>query len=180
MGRWTTAEIFEGLSNAEALQGRVHWVQHLPFGGRPGHHYVLRRHRRAPTDAELARTSQQSHNAEVALTRVNDTYIVFVGNTHVATATLWIPRVQDGIESFRWLAHTHPLEQEDAGETVRHGPSPDDRRALSRVKDRWGQTESKVIVCRRGRVERVVPFGPEEDDAGGGRRGGRIWTPDPD
>lgn len=179
MSRWTTDEILEGLGNSpDIASGRVHAVAHVPFAGQAGHHYVLRGHRE-PSDRDLARTSRQSHHSEVALTRINDTYILYVGNTHIAIATLWIPRLQEGIESFEWIAHTHPLEQEDALEGVARGPTPADRRALRQVHTRWGQESSRVVVCRAGSVVgEPVTFRVSDEDDPLTRPGRGIWTPD--
>lgn len=137
---------------------RVHRVGIPHFAGRPGHHYFVGRR---PSNAELARMSQHSGNAEVALIRINRTHIVNVGNQGIANAALFVPPRQDGVESFEWIAHTHPLEMESEYEHVSHGGTRADFDALERIHRIWGQRATVVVVCRRGRVVSVVTIRPE-------------------
>jgi hypothetical protein len=179
VSRCTDRDIFESyVNNPRVGQRLVQWQPRMPFAGRCGHYYFIRPCRRAPTNDDLARITRNSHNAEATLTRINDTYIVHIGNRGVATASLMIPSRQDGIEEFQWIAHTHPLEQEDAYQRIARGPTAADRETLRILSSRWGQTESLVIVCRRGRVETCVPFRVEPSETAG--TGGRLWTPSRD
>lgn len=136
----------------------VHRVGIPHFAGRPGHHYFVGRR---PSNVELARMSQHSGNAEVQLVRINQTHIVNVGNRGTANVALFVPPPQDGIESFEWIAHTHPLEMENVYESVAFGGTNEDFQGLGRVHRMWGQHESTVVVCRHGRVVRVVTIRPE-------------------
>ena len=139
-------------------EDHVHKVGIPHFTGRPGHHYFVRRR---PTNQDLARMSHHSRNAEVVLIRINHTFIVNVGNPGVANAALFMPQHQDGIESFEWIAHTHPLEQESVYDRVAHGGTSADYEAIARAHTRWGQAETTVVVCQRGRVVTEVIIRPE-------------------
>ena len=143
---------------------RVHRVGIPHFTGHAGHHYFVGRR---PTNVDLARMSQLSGNAEVVLIRINRTHIVNVGNPGIANAALFMPPRQDGIESFEWIAHTHPLEMESVYEDVAYGGTSKDYEAIATVHAAWGQVETTVVVCRRGRVVRAVtirPDTPEQPD----------------
>jgi hypothetical protein len=176
MSRWTPDEIFEGYANHPRYRGIVHWQQRVPFRGVPGHLYFLRR-RRPPGDADLAGVSHRSQNAEAALMRINDVYTIKLGSAGIAHASLHVPPRQDGIEEFELLAHTHPLELENAYERIARGPSRGDWSALESLSSRWGQRQSAIIVCRRGRVVASVPFRVEDADP---LAAGRLWAPDRD
>ena len=154
MSRATIEEIFAAYV-AEYGQRRVRRSGAVTFVGQPGHYYFVPR---ALNNRELARLTSRSGSAEVTLTRVNSAHIVHIGNRGVATATLTVPRRGDGIEEFRWIAHTHPLEQEDNYQMIARGPTAQDRLVLRRVYEQWEQTESTVVVCRGGGIERVVQF----------------------
>lgn len=125
------------------------------FASAPGHHHFVAR---AYRPRELAQITAHSGHAEVTLVRINRTHIISIGNRHFATATLIMPARSDIITSFEWIAHTHPLEQGNEEQSVSHGATEADRAALARVHERFGQTESKVIVCRGGRVLHIRPF----------------------
>lgn len=156
MSRATTDEIFSSYNTT--YQGRVHRQHHVPFGGAAGHIYFVR-HR--PTNQQLAKISQGSRNAEVASYRINDAFILTIGNTGVASGTLIVPAASArsaGVEEVEWIAHTHPLEQESDYESVAQGATETDRTALRIMNGRWGQTSSVVVVCRRGRVVRTEEF----------------------
>jgi hypothetical protein len=153
----TTDELFATYV-ARFGEERVHRAGIPHFAGRPGHHYFVGRR---PTNVELARMSHHSGPAEVSLIRINRTFIVNVGNRGIPNAALFMPERVDGVESFEWIAHTHPLEMENAYHSVAHGGTREDREALERVHRRWGQIESTVVVCRAGRLVRAVPFRPD-------------------
>ena len=158
MTRLTVNDIFESYV---ILYGEDHVHQQVdtPFRGQPGHYYFVGRR---VSNEHLAQISFRSRHAEAALIKMNDAYIVSIGNTGVATATIVVPAQaarQQGIEEYRWIAHTHPLEQESADQGVARGPTGADFEALEQLHHRgWGQNESVVIVCRGGRVIEVVPF----------------------
>jgi hypothetical protein len=176
MSRWTAEEIFEAYVGTLADGVNIiHWQTGVPFVGQFGHHYFLRHRHRALRSIELAKISAHSGNAEAALCRVNNTYIVTIGAHREAVATMQIPSRQEGIEEFEWIAHTHPLEQENREIRVPRGSSRQDYDALGRAFHLWGQSESVVIVCRGGRVveEVLFRFVPEVDT-----RPGHLWTPD--
>jgi len=176
---WNAAQLAEAYGNSPELHGRVHLVNHVPRSARPGHLYVLGGVRRQPTFEQLARLSQHSRHAEAALYQINGVYLIQMGPAGVAVVTVFIPRRQDGIESARWIAHTHPLEQENWQQGIAHGPTDADRLALGAMNRSWGQSESTLLVCRRGRIERTVEFTLEQDDAASAFSGGQLWTPDP-
>lgn len=173
MSRWTNEEIFESYVNAFGAR-RVHWQRRIPFSGQVGHYYFLRRRTPASFE-EMARITRLSSNAEVTLTRINSAYIIHIGNPRIATAVLSVPYVQEGIEEFQWIAHTHPLEQENEYQMIARGPTDADRLALTIVAERWNQNESTVIVCQGGRVINTVVFRVETNEV---LPGGEIWTPD--
>ena len=158
MTRLTVNDIFESYLSSYG-DDRVHRQADSPFRGHPGHFYFVGRR---VSNEHLAQISFRSHHAEAALIKMNDAYIVSIGNTGVATATIVVPAQaarQRGIEEYRWIVHTHPLEQESADQGVARGPTGADFEALEQLQRRgWGQSESVVIVCRGGRVIDVVPF----------------------
>lgn len=155
MSRFTVEEIFESYQT-QFQQERVHRQESLPFRGRPGHYYFVNRR---PTYEDLAQISFRSSHAEAALIKINDAYIVKIGNTGVANAAIRVPTQQDGIEDYQWIAHTHPLEQENHQQRVARGPTAADRIALREINSRgWDQTGSTVIICRGGRVVDTVTF----------------------
>ena len=171
----TAQELFDGIGASERFAGRVHWARTLPLAGTPGHLYFFRR-ARAISSVDLAATSQSCGNVEVCLMRMDGTPILYVGSRGMAVATVFVPPTDAGIERFEWVAHTHPLEMATPEEGVAQGPTPADRTALETIHDRWGQTESTVVVCRGGRVVREVSFRIERDlrtPLGTGR----LWTP---
>ena len=173
----TAQELYDGIGAAEEFSGRIHWATGVPLAGTPGHLYFFRR-RLAINSAELAMTSHRSGGVEACLMRMDGTPIIYIGSRGIATATVFVPPTDIGIESFEWVAHTHPLEMESAEEGIARGPTGADRRALERIHERWGQTESTVVVCRRGRVVEEVTFRIERDlrlPPGTGR----LWTPGP-
>jgi hypothetical protein len=154
---------------------RVHRrTTRTPFAGSPGHHYFVPRRL---TSAVLAQTTLRSRNAEVSMVAINGhTHVVSVGNPGVATATLIVPARSSDIASFEWIAHTHPLEQENQYQGVARGPTDADFRALNEVASRFGSAGSVVIVCRGGRVVNEVEFHSEPQVRS---PSGRIWTPGP-
>lgn len=160
MSRWSNEDIFEGYVGVYG-EDRIHWQRAIPFSGRVGHYYFFRRRRRRISFEDMARITRLSNNAEVTQIRINSAYIIHIGNVAVATATLTVPARQDGIEEYEWIAHTHPLEQENDYQMIARGPTPADRLALTIVSERWGQNESTVLVCRGGWVEREVTFRPD-------------------
>jgi hypothetical protein len=162
MSRWTTDDLYEAYSNSEQFEGRIHLRRNLHIRGISGHMYILTVTRQ-PSYAVLAQISRNSGNAEVNLTRINDTFMINIGSVSMATATVFNPTIQDGIEEFRWIAHTHPLEQADSYEGVSWGATEADRVALRAIFQRWRQTESDVVVCRNGRVERTSTFRISDD-----------------
>ncbi len=124
--------------------------------GQGGHYYVVTRQ---PSHVQLARITNNSGDREVNLMRINDTYMIYVGAG--ATMTLFMPSLGGGIEEVVWIAHTHPLERETADAAIARGATPADWAVLRRIfEDRGGRTEvtSRVILCRDGAVEEVVPF----------------------
>lgn len=180
MAEWTPEEIFAFYANdREVGPDRVHWQRSIPFPGRPGHFYFLSRRPRPPSHRDLARITAHSGHPEVVLMRINSTYVVSIGNRGVANATVRIPPRLDGIDSFTLLAHTHPLEMENKYEGVARGPTNADFTMIGILSNRWDQTDSTVVVCRGGHVERVVSYRPEPDEAGR-RPDGRLWTPSSD
>ena len=158
MTRLTVNDIFESYVSSYG-DDHVHRQAGTPFRGLPGHFYFVDRR---VSNEHLAQISFRSRHAEAALIKMNDAYIVSIGNTGVATATIVVPAQvarQQGIEEYRWIAHTHPLEQESADQGVARGPTGADFEALEQLHRRgWGQSESVVIVCRGGRVIKVVLF----------------------
>ncbi len=171
----TAQELYDGIGASERFSGRIHWATDVPFAGTPGHLYVFRRRRRI-TSAHLAAITHRSGDVEVCLMRMDGIPMIYIGSRGMAVATVFVPPTDIGIESYEWVAHTHPLEMETPYEGVAHGATPADRRALETIHERWGQTESTVIVCRRGRVEREAPFAIEYDGrTPAGTR--RLWTP---
>ncbi len=158
MTRLTVNDIFESYVSRYG-DDRVHRQADTPFRGHPGHHYFVGRRVR---NEHLAQISFRSRHAEAALIKMNDAYIVSIGNTGVATAIIAVPAQaarQQGIEEYRWIAHTHPLDQESADQGVARGPTGADFEALEQLHRRgWGQSESVVVICRGGRVIEVVPF----------------------
>ncbi|MCP4433600.1 MAG: hypothetical protein GY806_21690, partial [Gammaproteobacteria bacterium] len=113
MTRLTVNDIFESYVSRYG-DDRVHRQAETPFRGHPGHHYFVGRRVR---NEHLAQISFRSRHAEAALIKMNDAYIVSIGNTGVATAIIAVPAQaarQQGIEEYRWIAHTHPLDQESA------------------------------------------------------------------
>ncbi|NLI82385.1 MAG: hypothetical protein GX443_11990 [Deltaproteobacteria bacterium] len=143
--------------------GRVHRQSTVPFSGSFGHYYFLSIF---PTFENLAQITDQSQRAEVTLFQINNAYVIYVGNPHYATATFAIP-VRDPehrIVSFRWIAHTHPLDAAHRDEMISHGPTQSDLDALRTISARWGQSDSQIILCRGGRVERTVSFSLPPDE----------------
>ena len=169
MTRLTVNDIFESYLSSYG-EDRVHRQARTPFRGYPGHHYFVGRR---VSNEHLARISFRSQHAEAALVKMNDAYIVSIGNTGVATALIVVPPQaarQQGIEEYRWIAHTHPLDQESADQGVARGPTGVDYEALEQLHRRgWGQSESVVIVCRGGRVIEVIPFRREPPALNQGR-----------
>jgi len=90
-----------------------------------------------------------------------------------------VPPRDVGIERFEWLAHTHPLEMASDHASVSRGATAQDRIALERIHEVWGQTRSTVVVCRGGRVEQLVDFRIERDQRSPYGRDGELWTPSP-
>lgn len=177
----STREIYDALAANRRYTGRVHLRRNLNIAGQPGHIYILRRRNR-PDNRALANITLRSANAEVTLSRINDTFLISIGNPQVATVTLFVPPQQEGIEDFEWIAHTHPLAQENVYQRVIRGPSEADRRALRLVHQRWGQTSSVVVVVdRNGNVASDTRFDLSADQPPNrrNRRGGGIWTPGP-
>lgn len=158
MSRLTVDEIFVSYVSRYG-QDRVHRQTRTPFRGQPGHHYFVGG--RVPNE-HLAQITYRSRNAEAALIKMNDAYIVSIGNVGVANARIAVPPQaarQQGLEEYRWIAHTHPLEQENEYQGVARGPTGTDFEALERIHGRgWRQEESEVVVCRGGRVIEVVTF----------------------
>lgn len=151
MTRASTQEIIE----AYRQRASVHVESRLSFHGMPGHYYVVPR---APTDTQMAQITQRCGNAEVTYMRINDAHLLYVGARGFATATFLIPSRGEGIEEFHWVVHTHPLDQANQDQAIAEGPTNRDFEALDQVNRSWGQSESRVIVCRRGRIIRVVSF----------------------
>jgi hypothetical protein len=171
----TAAELFDGIGASDRFSGRVHWVSGMPFAGTPGHLYFFRQ-RRSVSSANLAAISHRSGDVEVCLMRMDGIPIIYIGSRGIAVATVFVPPTDIGIDTYEWVAHTHPLEMETPYEGVAEGPTRADRQALETIHERWGQTQSTVVVCRGGRVEREVTFSIERD----GRtppHTGRLWTP---
>jgi hypothetical protein len=171
----TAQELFDAIGRSARFRGKVHWARSVPLTGTPLHLYFITGRRRI-TSAHLAATSQRSGNVEVCLMRMDGTAIVYIGGRGVAAATVFVPPADVGIERFEWVAHTHPQEMATREEGVSSGPTLADRAALEIIHDRWGQTQSTMIVCRRGRVVREVTFRIERDlrvPTGTGR----LWAP---
>ena len=155
MPRLSVNDIFESYI-ARYGQDHVHQQPRTPFSGRAGHHYFVNRR---VSNEHLARITSLSGNAEATLLRMNDAYIVSIGNTGVATATIAVPPRNQGIDIYLWIAHTHPLEQEDRYQRIARGPTDSDHIALSQINRRgWEQNESLIIVCRGGRIVEIVNF----------------------
>jgi len=155
MTRLTVNEIFGSYVNRYG-QDHVHEQSDIPFSGRPGHHYFVNRR---VSNEHLAQITYRSRNAETALIRMNDAYIVSIGNIGVATAQISVPARHRDIDVYRWISHTHPLDQESRHQRIVRGPTRHDYIALDQIHRRgWGQNDSIVVVCRRGRVVRVVRF----------------------
>lgn len=168
-------ELYDGIGASERFAGRMHWASGVPFAGTPGHLYVFRTRRRI-TSANLAAITHRSGDVEVCLMRMDGVPMVYIGSRGIAVATVFVPPTGIGIDRFEWVAHTHPLEMESAEEGVARGATRADRDALEAIHSRWGQTESTVIVCRRGRVERETTFSIERDiRTPPGTR--RLWAP---
>lgn len=167
----TNQELFESFE--AQFPGRVHRrASQTAFAGRPGHHYFLPAR---PSAEQLAGTTSRSRGAEASLVLINGhTHVVSIGNPGVATATLIVPARSAAITSYQWIAHTHPLEQENAYQGVARGPTPADYAALNEVSRRFGPAASTVILCRGGSVVEEVEFRSEAPSA---TRPGRIWTP---
>ncbi|VAW63163.1 hypothetical protein MNBD_GAMMA11-783 [hydrothermal vent metagenome] len=158
MSRLTVDEIFESYVHRYS-QGCVHRQSNTPFAGRPGHHYFVNGR---VSNEHLAQITSRSSDAEAVLIKMNDACIVSIGNTGVATAQITVPPQDQGIEEYRWIAHTHPLEQENRYQGVARGPTTHDYAALNQLDARgWRQNESLVIVCRSARVVDVVRFESE-------------------
>ena len=140
MTRLTVNVIFESYVSRYG-DDHVHRQAGTPFRGHPGHHYFVDRR---VSNEHLAQISFRSRHAEAALIKMNDAYIVSIGNTGVATATIVVPAQaarQQGIEEYRWIAHTHPLEQESADQGVARGPTGTDFEALEQLHRRgWDRT----------------------------------------
>lgn len=171
----TAEELFEGYQNSDRVgPNRVHWQDRVPFSGHSGHYYFLRGLTSDVTPAHLAAITSMSGNAEVTLFRINRTYIIYVGNRGIASATFFTPRRQPGITSFRWLYHTHPQEMESAYDRAISNASDDDRAALERFYRTWGQSKSHVVVCRGGEVEEVNEFEIEDTSR---EPDGSLWSP---
>jgi len=171
----TAEELFEGIGASERFSGRMHWATGVPFAGVSGHLYIFRR-RRSISSAELAAITHRSGDIEVCLMRMDGFPLIYIGSRAMAVATVFVPPVDVGIETYEWVAHTHPLEMETPYEGVALGPTRADRQALETIHERWGQTESTVIICRGGRVDREVTFGIERDMRTPPGTG-RLWTP---
>jgi hypothetical protein len=158
MSRLTVDEIFESYVNRYG-QDRVHRQARTPFRGQPGHHYFVGRR---VSNEHLAQISDRSRHAEAALVQMNDAYIVSIGNVGIANAPIAIPpraARRQGLEEFRWIAHTHPLEQENRYQSVARGATGADYDALEEIYRRgWGEEQSEVIICRGGRIIEVKPF----------------------
>jgi hypothetical protein len=118
----TAQELFDGIGASERFSGRVHWASGVPFAGTPGHLYLFRR-RREISFADLAAIAQSCGNVEVCLMRMDGIPMIYVGSRSMAIATVFVPPRDIGIESFEWVAHTHPLEMETPEEGVAHGPT---------------------------------------------------------
>lgn len=144
------------ISMRHSMSGRVHRQARVPFSGLPSHHYFVD-HR--VSNEHLAQITHQSHNAEVALVRINDAFVVTIGSPYMAGGTVIVPQRNQGITTYCWIAHTHPLEQASRYDRVIGGPTIDDRTVLDTIYSRgFGQFESVIINCRAGSVVRVVRF----------------------
>ena len=175
---WTAAELFEFYARSPNIgRNRVRWQRRVPFAGRPGIYYFLAGRDQPLSPEEMAAITRLSHYPEVVLLRLNTTYVVYIGNRGVANASFFIPIRQQGMSEFRWISHTHPLEQESTEQGIARGPTNQDFETLKRLKRMWGQQESTVIVCRRGRVEEVVEFQPEPERLD---PFADLWTPSTD
>lgn len=174
----STRELMEGIGASERFRDRVHLVRALPFSGQSGHLYFSALPG-AISPAMLARITQQSGNAEVCLMRMDDTRVMYIGVRGFAVANVFVPPRDMGIERFEWLAHTHPLEMSNDHARVSEGPTAEDRIALERIHEIWGQTQSTVVVCRGGQVERLVEFRIERDQRSPYGSDGTLWTPEP-
>lgn len=170
-------ELFDGIRASERFSNSVHWASNVPFSGSPGHLYIFREQDRSISWADLAAITNRSGNIEVCLMRMDGIPMIYIGSRRIAIATVFVPPVDIGIESYEWVAHTHPLEMESSEEGVARGPTPEDRRALVMIHERWGQTESTVIICRGGSVERAVRFRIENDTRTPPGTG-RLWRPE--
>lgn len=174
----STTELMEAIGASERFRDRVHLVRSVPFSGRSGHMYFYAR--RGPVSpVMLARITQQSGNAEVCLMRMDSTRVIYIGVRGFAVANVFVPPRDVGIERFEWLAHTHPLEMASDHASVSRGATAQDRIALERIHEVWGQTRSTVVVCRGGRVEQLVDFRIERDQRSPYGRDGELWTPSP-
>ena len=178
MSKLAPNEIFD-IFNA-TYPGRVHQQHHVPFGGAAGHIYFVLT---CPTYQQLAQITPRSRNAEVGCYRINDAYILTIGNTGVASGRVIVPDESGrraGIEEVEWIAHTHPLEQRSHDEAIAEGAGRADRAGLRRLTSLWRQERSVVVVCRGGRVVRdgIKEFTgvdwPSERSPDG-----RLWTPEP-
>ncbi len=134
---------------------RVHRVTKVPFEGKPGHYYFLEK---LPTYEQLAQITLKSKHAEAALMVMNEAVIVRIGGENIARTLLTVPRRSPAIRKFRWVAHTHPLDQNNRHQMIARGATEADRKALAQVAREWGQESSDVILCKGGRVVRIAPF----------------------
>jgi hypothetical protein len=175
MSAATTDEIIEHCREPQNGGHRVERQGRAIFRGVPGHHYVVpartfSRHilRVAPLLARITHNSRDDRGRvpEVALVKVNSTYIVSIGIRGVAAMDVLVFPRNEAFREYRWIAHTHPLELENEYEHVLRNSSRRDDSALTRICDTWDQQSSWVVVCQGGRVMgdlvefRMSPFDP--------------------
>lgn len=183
MARATVGEVYDIIhaSYARGRDGedRVHRsARNVVARPRPGHLYLVPG---APTDAQMAQTSDRAGPAEAALLKINDAHFVKIGVRGFATANIFIPprdpeTQEQAIVEFLWINHTHPLDMGNPDERTIQGPTDADIIALEQISRVWDQRSSYIIVCRNGQVLRRVPFALAPEPAASARRR-RIWTP---
>jgi hypothetical protein len=167
MSRMTFEDVVASYQAIPDLAARLHAQTAIPATGAPGHIYVFR-HRPNPARLyrQLAEISDRAGNdrnePEVSLWRINDVYILHIGDPGTGTATPRLPQPSSE-DSFEWIAHTHPKPpRNDSQQMMIGGPTHADDAAMMQ----YHLSQSVIVVCWNGAVQRVVAFRPEPPDLG--------------
>jgi hypothetical protein len=133
---------------------------------------------REPTHQQTAAATERSGRIEVSLVELDNTFFLSGGsrNYHlvstrflVACRDMYLARI--GLERFVWKSHTHALDRASWTTGVAFGPTDSDFEVLTAIWRSTRQTESLVVLCRRGALafenngRAVIAFGPRRPRA---------------